>query len=135
MSKHTPEPWDYDYEHDLLEGYHESAGTGEYIVTFHAEKEEDAARIVDCVNACAHIDNPVEWLPKMIHNISAMSDEIHRQKCLNNELKAERVELLLTIKRLSQTFLKDKTAKEITDWLRKECNQVLDKAKEASHEG
>ncbi|MBA4304647.1 MAG: hypothetical protein C0424_10520 [Sphingobacteriaceae bacterium] len=132
--EHTPEPWRVDAERPtqviLSDKVYDEFCTWSH--PFHQEKQQaeaNAARIVACVNAFAHIEDPVTWLPKMRHNISAMSDEIQRQNRLNNELKAERDELLLTIKRLSQTFLKGKTAKEITDWLRSECNQVLDKTK------
>lgn len=50
-----------------------------------------------------------------------------------HKLKEKYDELQFTIKRLSQTFLKDLTANEITDWLRKECKQALEKVQEDSH--
>lgn len=95
---------------------------------------------------CIHLHDENGELRNSRSSISNERDKLksERDELYNNlkthvgyieHLKAERDELLLTIKRLSQTFLKGKTAKEITDWLRNECNQVLDKVKEASHEG
>lgn len=120
--KHTPEPWSYftNHEDTLNVTICDVNGTPLSIT----DSIETAARIVASVNAMEGVGSPSEWR------------KLHTDRLKENvELKQERDELLLTIKRLSQTFLKGKTAKEITDWLRKECNQVLDKAKEASHEG
>lgn len=116
----------------------------------------EGAHIADVQDFGAQSLANVKRLAKCWNEYDQLKAELHeaRLKCIqlhdeNGELrnslstignerdqfKAGRDELLLTIKRLSQTFLKGKTAKEITDWLRSECNQVLDKAKEASHEG
>lgn len=85
-----------------------------------------AQLLADSYNAIADFPEP-----KMMRETWEIVKELELDKYY--KLKEKYDELQFTIKRLSQTFLKGKTAKEITDWLRNECNQALEKVKEDSN--
>jgi hypothetical protein len=87
--KHTPEPW-RQYVRDLGDqtdpAYREiKAGCGYYTGEEQEEKgfaitgyisEDDAARIVDCVNACAEMEKPTVEIPAMKAEIAALKARI-----------------------------------------------------------
>lgn len=67
--KHTPEPWKIAYEKGSI--YIEDVETMlNQVVVFkygqmEGKDEANAARIVECVNALAGIENPKEWVDKI----------------------------------------------------------------------
>lgn len=66
MSKHTPEPWIYIGNGDIVARSENYCGGEKDIasvfLTVNDEDEENASRIVACVNACAGL--PTKWLKK-----------------------------------------------------------------------
>lgn len=66
MSKHTPEPWIYIGNGDIVARSENYCGGEKDIasvfLTANDEDEENASRIVACVNACAGL--PTKWLEK-----------------------------------------------------------------------
>ena len=71
MSNHTPEPWRYHRNHRTILGDSEERNevatvtsffnyeTREYLTEL---QDDNAARIVECVNAMAGIEDPVEFM-------------------------------------------------------------------------
>ena len=91
-NKHTPEPWTSPHYEDtekiqiIIHGVLKSFDL----------KEEDAARIVACVNACAGADNPQEYLDSARAAV-ALGVKL---KVENDQLKARLNETLGTLARV-----------------------------------
>ncbi len=64
--KHTPEPWDFNSD-KILGTVIRSEGLilSKMRVLEGIDHEANAARIVECVNAMANIENPKEWVDKV----------------------------------------------------------------------
>ena len=76
--KHTPEPWEIygrygDHGRIVGEGDRHIAGTMGYSSNIRsgevrAENQANARRIVECVNACAGIEDPETVIPQLIES-------------------------------------------------------------------
>lgn len=56
--KHTPEPWQYCREYGKWVSWHEPKEGGDFEYPFECDKEANAERIVECVNAMEGIEDP-----------------------------------------------------------------------------
>lgn len=121
--KHTPEPWRVFHDSHI-----ESEETKTAICRFFDRREHDypnhianAARIVECVNALAGIDNPAEWVEKMKKlelELTLRSDfKIQDLHILINErdnIKREYVALIQNYEELQAE--NERLKKEIAEW-------------------
>lgn len=109
---HTPEPWKLGRAGSVIseskDGLEIIGATGEEAINYYggnliAESisQANAARIVACVNACAGIENPQEYmkgvklLEKTYHELQNRNGDLNVQ---NSTLKAERQELINLLK-------------------------------------
>ena len=123
--KHTAEPWQIAYED--LSIYIEDKETGlNQVVCFKFGKDDEkdeanAARIVECVNALAGIDNPIEWV-RMVREVKqelsfykprcealgksyvALIEEKEALQAENERLKKEIAEWELSIKAAKESI-------------------------------
>lgn len=64
--KHTPEPWEVYNEHYITASDEKIACQFfDRMDYYYSNKDANAARIVECVNALAGIENPAEWVKRM----------------------------------------------------------------------
>jgi len=101
MQKHTQEPWligGTGSEHQI---YVKQDGAPVHIIqvlgdiTQPAEDRANAARIVECVNACEGIDKPSAFIPTMRRELKDIREAIGADE---NESTFDEVERLLSIR-------------------------------------
>ena len=82
MSKHTPEPWEFESEPQYCS---EIIGSnGDSVCTFVEDPScVDVDRILSCVNACAGMDDPAEEIAELKRQRDELLDAL---ECASDEL-------------------------------------------------
>jgi hypothetical protein len=122
MSKHTPEPWNYNDDMQFSK-LHEGA-----IIL----KREDAIHAFKCVNACVGFSDPelvIRWMKSVTVKDGYMPDFGAVLKEME-QLKAERDELLAALEDIAQLHPKDSAGRVACFAIaRKKALETLDKLK------
>jgi hypothetical protein len=116
---HTPTPWTDNIDNNVTDSEGNLIARLEYGGWFLTNAENNAKRIVACVNACEPFKDPLESIPKLLVEVEALRDRVKELEGNNIIYQNSSFEKPKTKEELAEDWRESKTDDEWIALLKK----------------